>query len=608
MRVSVIFREAGIYLYLTVVALSTGSFVYADEETQTVIAEENPAPMASAEEASVTAVKESDAPTVSDEAMPDSDPCLVAKNERVLIKCVKGIILIGDPKDLLKGPALDGVEGLETISVDLHGHQKQLAKDLSSYFDNRDLTRYDLEQIINAIAKYYKSLNFPLVRVEIPAQDVTSGVLQLIVIESKLGEISVAGNHYQSSDRIKYWVRLDEGGPINEGVLSNELSFLNRSPFRRVDVVYSPGNQPGTTNITLAVDDRRSYRFYTGTDNTGIISTERNRWFAGFNGTAYFWKMEHLLSYQYTASYDFHRFQSHTADYTILLPWEHSFKMFGGFSAVKPNLYIATLKSGGHSYQASGRYLIPFSQTRYMTQQLGLGFDFKRTNNTFTLTGFVFNQSANVNLTQFMGSYDATYQGDSFKLNFVGELFWSPGKMVGDESNSDYQKLRPGAVNHWVYAKAGFGYLQRLPAAFALWFLARGQLSSQTLLPTEQFGIGGWDTVRGYHERELNVDNAIIGNWEIRTPPIGIAKHIPRCRSLKDALQFIAFVDYGLGTNKVPIPFEPKIQYIWGAGPGVRYTLDPYLTLRFDWGIKLHKKETFTGGSSMAHFSAIASY
>ncbi len=78
-------------------------------------------------------------------------------------------------------------------------------------------------------------------------------------------------------------------------------------------------------------------------------------------------------------------------------------------------------------------------------------------------------------------------------------------------------------------------------------------------------------------------------NAEARTPPISLISMIRR-RPMKDAIQFLAFVDYGYGRNHNAIVQEPSPDFLIGAGPGLRYTLDPYVAVRLDWGFKLHEQ------------------
>ncbi len=535
-------------------------------------------------------------------------PCHAPTEEKILIKCAKGLVLVSDPKELLTGPALDEFEGFRAICLHVPGSSERMSVYLENLYLGKDLTRSDIEYIKYAVAEYYRGKNFPLVRVEVPKQDVTSGVLQLVVLESRLGDLSIEGGTWQSCTYLQNRVCLPVNQPIDENLLSRDLSFLNRNPFRRVDAIYTPGKEVGTTNVILAIEDRRPFRFYSGIDNTGVLPTGHHRWFAGCNGTWVYFQTDHILSYQYTASLDFHKFQAHTIDYMMLLPWKHMLRAYGGASFVHPNLFLPGLTNHGYSAQASGRYAIPLMQFRSLVQEVAFGYDFKRTNNTFNLVELNFRGGTNVNISQFMLGYNGSYQDNCFKLNIVGELFYSPGETVSDQENEDFNKLQPGAVNHYVYGRLMVAYLQRLPKSIALSTIFRFQLSNHILLPSEELGIGGWDTVRGYEERQINKDDAMIVNLEVRSPPIAIAKAISNCTKLKDAIEFLVFFDAGLGSYADEIPFQPNFEYLLGIGPGARYTLDPYLTCRLDYGIKLHNKAAYAGGASMVHFSVIGSY
>ena len=258
--------------------------------------------------------------------------------------------------------------------------------------------------------------------------------------------------------------------------------------------------------------------------------------------------------------------------------------------------------------QTSARYVAPLKIYPYLEHEITAGGDFKRSNNTFEFTEQFPRIGNNVNLTQLVLGYSGNYERNALRLDFTGNLYWSPGKWLADQTDAAYASLRPGAVNHWVYFRGSFVYLQKLPKSFSLSLLTAGQISSQPLLPSEQFGLGGYDTVRGYEQREVNKDNAILASLEARSPGLQIAKKVKPSSKIPDALQFIAFIDYGWGINIDTIPGTDKADYLIGAGPGIRYTLEPYLTLRLDWGIRLHNKKSFEGGWDRLHFNVTASY
>ena len=389
--------------------------------------------------------------------------------------------------------------------------------------------------------------------------------------------------------------------------LIDRLAFINRNPFRRADLIYSPGEKAHTTDLVLTIEERRPYRFYAGTDNTGVVTTDQNRVFSGVDGT-YLLGCEQMLSFQYTSAYAWRRFQGFTLQYKVFFPVGHVLDLYGGYIFVNARMPFSSIshKHHGESGQASMRYTIPLQGGRLYSHEITVGFDYKSTNNSLDVESLAL-IGREVNLTQLMAQYALEFKNGTSKIKFMQEIFWSPGPILPNQTNADFASLRPGAHNHWVYGRTSFSYLQTLRKEYSLWFLLRGQLSSQNLLPSEEAAIGGYNTVRGYDERQLNKDSALLLNAEWRTPPISLIKQI-RKTNIRDALQFLLFFDSGIGTNHTRFPNEPKVEYLMGAGPGLRYTLDPYLSLRLDWGVKLHQKVFFEGARSKLHFSAVVSY
>ena len=543
---------------------------------------------------------EEEALAVTEEALPRSP--LPPKKEKpaAIIKAAKAIILIDNPQEMLKGSKLDDTRGVQMIGIQVPGKEKWLKRRLS-HFIGEEISSETIDSIKEVISDYYRESHHPFVLIQVPNQEVTSGVLQLLILEGHLGEVQVEGNKWTSTERLIGYTHLRPDQAIDEGRLLNDVSFMNRNPFRRVDIVYAPGEQIGTTNVILATKDRRPLRVYAGSENTGIEPVGRGRWYTGFNwGNAF--GLDHILSYQFTSAFNIHRFHAHTVEYIAPLPWHHVLNICGGYSEVHPKVHRPIRRNSGWSMQGSLRYTIPLQIYRYLEHEITAGFDFKRTNNTFEFSENYPRFGKNVNLSQLVFGYGGNYERNHFRLDFNGDIYWSPGGIFADQSNADYESLRPDAKNRWVYFRGSFVYLQRLPKAFSFSFLARGQISSQNLLPSEQFGLGGYDTVRGYDQRELNKDGAILLSTEARSPALPVIK------PWNDAVQFLIFLDYGWGDDHNALPQGSKADYLLGTGPGMRYTIEPYLTARLDWGIKLHKQAGFGGGNTMIHFNITASY
>jgi hemolysin activation/secretion protein len=505
---------------------------------------------------------------------------------------LQGIVLVSSKEEMLSKSELDGVTGLQLVNVVLPGSKDKLEKKLLRYLQGKPFDKEQIAEIKEKIYKFYQKNGFPFIEIIVPPQEITQGVIQVIIIDCTLGKVNVRG--------------IKQGEKIDIAQLARDINFLNRNPFRHVDAIYSPGDDPNTTDLLLSVDDTMPFRVYGGMDNQGLSNIGKNRWMAGFVwGRAF--GSNAILTYQFSASPHIDNFQAHTAQYVWLLPWKHILNLYGGYSMVRPKNKNQFANSKGRSEQGSLRYTVPFLQRSMFNQELTFGGDFKRTNNTVEFSELFVNFTNSVNLTQMMANYTLDCEGNKFRIHFEAEGFYSPGEWLPDQSKSDYNNLRPGASPTYFYGRGALIYLQKMPASFSYTIKARGQWASSTLLPSEQYGIGGWDTVRGYEERQLNMDSAFILNFEIRTPPIACLSR-KFWKKKKDAFQLLVFMDYGYGRNRTLAPNEPKSSFLLGAGPGARYTIDPYVSLRYDLGFKWHSSPLFGGGGAMNYFSVMVSF
>ena len=142
---------------------------------------------------------------------------------------------------------------------------------------------------------------------------------------------------------------------------------------------------------------------------------------------------------------------------------------------------------------------------------------------------------------------------------------------------------RAGARANYAYGQFTLNRVTRLPLGFTWTVRGEVQEADANLLPSEQLGLGGYATVRGYDEREANGDNGFLISTEVATPPVSLA-HIFGIQKINDQLQFLGFVDYG-GTSLhhvTPADINPNNNLL-GVGPGLRYA-SPVGPLRIDVG------------------------
>jgi len=532
-----------------------------------------------------------------------------------IVEKICGIVLIPN-QDYVDYVDTRGVAGLESFDVFIPGGIACLKEELEPLFEGQSLTQDLLYTLKERIVLYFRDHNYPVVAVYVPQQEIKDEVVQMVVMVGCVGQVASSGNCHFSNWIYEKALRLGPGDAITADTLLTDVAWLNRNPFRDVDVIFTPGCDPGTTNIELVVCDRFPVQVYGGVDNTGTSPSGTSRFYVGATWGNAFW-LDQILTYQYTTSQDVKEFQSHTMHWTVPLPWQHLFLAYGGYSVVEPD--DSTVKSDGKFFQASARYTIPFCRNYDgMLQEWTAGFDFKNYNSNALFVGdedFLVTNGT-INLTQFMTGYAFGWETCCQRFAFNLDLYGSPGKLLSNQSNEDYDELSPHAKNKYIYGKMTVGEVCSLPWDWSFSSLGRLQLSSQNLMPSERFGIGGYDTVRGYKEREFLADNALVLNAELRTPCFSFLDLLGWCGCC-DEMRFLAFFDYALGAldNRHPSgdevfvgPTIGKTEWFMSAGPGWRYTINRYLAVRLDWGIKLHRSIFSDSSRSRWHGGFVLSY
>lgn len=536
------------------------------------------------------------------------EPCEPACNDtKIVIPSFKGLLLVCSNKSV-RTSNLENIEGVVAEDIDLPGSCDSLYKKLKNYWCE-PLRQCDLLEVKRAVSQYFREHNRPVVKITVPPQSVKTGVLQLVVQESRLGCVRSVCNKYFSSDRLAGYISTPSGCRIKADSLVYDLNWINRNPFRTTDLVFTQSQYDGFVDIELVTVDQYPWRLYAGADNTGIAQSGHNRFFAGFNWGNAFW-LDHILTYQFTTGTHYNEFWAHSVNYTAPLSWRHTLDIYGGYSEVKAALQgTPGVSTTGSSAQASLRYEIPLPPGLSILEEFTWGFDWKRTNtNLLNIDEFIFGKT--VNITQLMVGINAGLETERTKNSGTIEVFWSPGRWLPDQQNSHYNDLRAGAKNAYVYGRVSVASIFRLPSDFTLEPSLRYQISSANLLASEQFGLGGYNTVRGYEEREVNGDNAIIGNIELRTRPVSLLGTFCECskRKYRDELRFLVFLDYGYAKNHKRYFNERKFEYLIGAGPGLRYVIQKYLTVRVDYGWKLRQIDNGPNPlRHMLHFGVVAS-
>lgn len=146
----------------------------------------------------------------------------------------------------------------------------------------KSATLQDLRNAAARIAEHYRARGYFLVQVVLPAQDVTTGIIRLQVIEGRLqpGDegVSVQGARRLDPQVVRGILR----GAIRDGVISQAdlergIFLLNDLPGASAQATIEPGTAPETSRIAVSVKEANLLRGSVGVDNTGSRYTGADR-------------------------------------------------------------------------------------------------------------------------------------------------------------------------------------------------------------------------------------------------------------------------------------------------------------------------------------------
>jgi hemolysin activation/secretion protein len=502
-------------------------------------------------------------------------------DDKVIIRDVKGIAVFGsdfNPSDIMKLKA----EGV-VISEGLDVPNKAAFTELLKKRLHTSIYPDDVDSLSEKLTDFYASHDKGVTSVVVVPQQIGDGVLVVIILEAKVAEIYTTGNKWTPSSWIVKQSGLKKGEGIDLNKLKENLIWINNK-FRTVSSSFSPGQNRGETDVVLVTKDRFPISPYIGGDNTGVPQTGRTRWYAGFEAKNLWW--DQGANYQFTTGSSSYDFIAHNGSYMIPLPWKHRLLTYGGWGRVHAKV-PSPLKHKGIAWQVDARYQAPITKLYdKLFQQLAFGYDFKRTNNNVLYGGSIIsNQNADIN--QFALEYLLNYNDNSSNTEFNLQMFGAPIKMTKYQNNADYDVIRPYAKCRYFYARAKVTHVHNLPMGFSIQGVAAFQGATTNLMPSEQYPLGGYSSVRGYFEDTYLADDAIFFSVEARSP--SFRAFAPKRSKTKDKMEVIGFIDYGWGTQNKNTYQERKANWLLGIGPGLRYSVRDNLALRADLGFPLHK-------------------
>ncbi|BCX48235.1 hemolysin activation/secretion peptide [Haloferula helveola] len=509
-----------------------------------------------------------------------------ADDSPIVLERLESLVVTGDQPG--REPVTIGSVRLERMSV---GGLESLAAELSEWI-GRPLTEVGLDRLTEVVLRHYDDRDRPMNEIWIPPQSGEGGVLHVELVEGRVGAVAVETLRHFNSDLLGSGMRLRQGDLLRTSDMQSELDWLSRNPFRQAELFVAPG-EGVSADLMIRMNERRPWRVYAGYDNSGSESVGENRYFAGFNWGNGF-GLDQVIGYQFTMGDSLDVFQAHSVSWEIPVhPWRGFFRLSGAWAEVSSIDTQAGLQvnADGTSWQVGLLYGAPLPRVGDWRHEVRGGVEFKRADN-FVIFGQTSLPQNEVDVVQFRGEWQGNGSLWGGRAEAKAELVASPGGITDRNNRTQFQAFRTGADPEYIYGRIEGSWVRPLPAGWSCRVHGIGQLASGALLPTEQLGLGGHQTVRGYAERVYLADSGYAISAELRTPAWS-----PSAGSLgRLPLQGLVFLDHGRGWRE-----SEGAQTLTSIGIGARAALGAYGSARLDvgWGLEDGQGAEIHGGVTL---------
>lgn len=450
-----------------------------------------------------------------------------------------------------------------------------------------------VEQARGALEKTYHDAGYLTVFVNIPEQLVVRGVVRLQVEEGRVERLRVVGSRYYSLGAIKERVpELAEGRVPHFPSVQAQLAGVNTSADRQVAPVLRPGKSPGKVEVDLKVQDQLPFHGGIEINNRYSANTTHTR----LNGSVRYdnlWQRDHSISLNFQTTPE-NTGESKVLSATYLMPGGGDYWAVYGVLSRSNVAAVGDVSVVGNGNIFGLRYMHPLPALEAYTHRLTLGADHKDFKETTVLLGADSFNTPIAYLPLYAG-YDGTVQAMSSVTQInLGATFSVRG--LGNDGQ-EFAAKRFLASPGFAYLRADLKHTRQLPATWQLFARISGQASNEPLISSEQFAIGGADTVRGYLESSAMGDGGMSGTLELRTPPL--AKYLT---GQPGELYALAFYDRGHTEILEPLPAQTAAFDLASAGLGLRFRKWRGVSGELNYARVLQQSGQVNAGDSRLHF------
>ena len=379
----------------------------------------------------------------------------------------------------------------------------------------------DVQRALESLQASYRRRGFGVVQVVLPEQELEGGVIVLRVVEPRLGKITVEGNESFDQANIRRSLpTLQEGATPNALEIGRNARLANDNPAKRTTVLLRPAANEGEIDATVRVQDEKFWRAAVSFDNTGSPATGKHRLGLAYQHANLF-DLDNVVTIQYQLDpgplRDADELKVLGIGYHVpLYEYNASVDLLFGYSdigsATGQVIQGVAFDIAGSGTIVGVRYNYVLPRPAFWGEydhRISVGLDYKAfSNQVEEATNPGFNLTPDVTVHPLSVTYSANKRMQSSELAVYGTLVQNVYPHGSDASAKSFKGppgvgVRPGVGDpKFTVVRYGVNYVRAFPNDVQLRANMTGQWTRDALVAGEQFGLGGWDNLRGLHERE----------------------------------------------------------------------------------------------------------
>jgi hemolysin activation/secretion protein len=444
-------------------------------------------------------------------------------------------------------------------------------------YENRNVTLAELRAVADKISQLYLDKGYITSRAIVGNQKITDGTVIIQIIEGGIEQIIIEGNQRVKPSYIRSRVKLGATAPLRQQALEEQLRLLKADPlFANIEVSLRPGTKLGQSILVVRATEANILINNFNIDNYSppSVGSERFGLLLGTRNTT-------GIGDELTASYQ----RSTTGGLQILdfnyripiNPKEGTIQLRATSSRSKvtaPVFRELGIEGNNQSYEIS--YRQPLIRNSREEFALSLAYN-HQDGQTFIFNDLPFAFGIGPDKDGNSRSRIIKFGQDYIKRDLRGAWALRSQFNLGlgiFNATSNNASIPDGRFFSWT------GQVQRvqtLNKSNTLILQADIQLTPNSLLPSQQFVVGGGQSIRGFRQNARTGDNGFRFSLENRVV-------MQRNESGQPIIQLAPFIDLGMVWNQSDNPNKlPRQNFLAGAGLGILWELFPGLNLRADY-------------------------